>query len=176
MSSPCPPRRSADMSSTEHPSSMAMNARKRATSSAPAWPRMRCVGNFDAFQAVYTIASSGLETMIIIALGRMLGDAFRDRLHDLDVGGDQIIAAHAWLARNTGRNHDDIGIGGVGVIRCPGDSGIKALDRRALCQIEHLAFDDVLLFGNVENNDVAKFPLRRPTERRKRRHFPRRQL
>ncbi|MEY4181626.1 MAG: hypothetical protein RLZZ217_252 [Planctomycetota bacterium] len=52
MSSPCPPSSSAWMSSTLQPSSIARKVRKRATSSAPAWPRMRLVGKPLAFHAV----------------------------------------------------------------------------------------------------------------------------
>ena len=52
MSSPWPPRRSEEMSSIEQPSFMARNVRKRATSSAPAWPRMRFVGKPETFHAV----------------------------------------------------------------------------------------------------------------------------
>ena len=57
------------MSSTEQSSAMERNVLKRATSSAPAWPMIRCVSNPLAFHAVYTIASSGLDTMMMIDSG-----------------------------------------------------------------------------------------------------------
>ena len=60
------------MSSTEHPSSIAMKQRKRATSKQPAWPKMRLVGKPEAFHAVYTMASRGFETTIITQLGEYL--------------------------------------------------------------------------------------------------------
>ena len=57
------------MSSIEQPSSIDRNARKRATSRQPAWPSTRCAGKPDAFHAVYTIASSGFDSTMMIEFG-----------------------------------------------------------------------------------------------------------
>ena len=60
------------MSSTLQLSSMAMKVRKRAMSRQPACPTTRRGGKPVFFQAVYTIASSGFDTMINVASGLTL--------------------------------------------------------------------------------------------------------
>ena len=45
-----------------------------ATPCASAWPTIRFVGNPVTFHAVYTIASSGLETRIITASGEIVAE------------------------------------------------------------------------------------------------------
>ncbi len=72
MSSPCPPSSRACTSSTLQPTSAARKLRKRAVSSTPAWPITLCGANPLAFQATYTIASSGLLTTINTASGLVL--------------------------------------------------------------------------------------------------------
>jgi len=69
MLSPWPPSTVAVMSSTDTPSSMDMNVRKRALSSTPAIPMMRSRGNWHCMCALVTITSSGFETMIRIQSG-----------------------------------------------------------------------------------------------------------
>ncbi len=67
--SPWPPSTNAWVSSTETPSSPAMNIRKRAESSTPAIPRTRSRGKADACIATWHIASSGFVTTIRIVSG-----------------------------------------------------------------------------------------------------------
>ena len=67
--SPCPPSSMAETSSTLTPTSMAMNVRKRAASSTPAWPITRCGGKPVTCHARWTIASNGLLTTMTIASG-----------------------------------------------------------------------------------------------------------
>ena len=69
MVSPGPPNTTAVTFSTETSSSCAMKVRKRAESSTPAIPMMRCLGNFDALNALQHIASRGFVTRIMMALG-----------------------------------------------------------------------------------------------------------
>ena len=67
--SPCPPNSMADTSSTLTPNSSAMNVRKRAVSSTPAWPMTRCGAKRVTCNAFCTIASSGLLTTMTMASG-----------------------------------------------------------------------------------------------------------
>jgi len=70
MSSPWPPRVTAETSRTETPSSQAMNETKRAESSTPAWPITRLCGiPVIRWQSV-TMASRGLEMTMTNALGQ----------------------------------------------------------------------------------------------------------
>ena len=46
----------------------------------------------------------------------MLGNLFRHALDDLHIGGDQIIPAHTWLARQAGGDDDDIRAGNILVV------------------------------------------------------------
>ena len=71
--------------------------------------------------------------------GRMLADAVADRLHDLGVDADQVVAAHARLARHAGGDDHDIGAGDRRIIRCAGQIGVEAFDRRGLGEVQRLA-------------------------------------
>ena len=88
-------------------------------------------------------------------LGRVFLDALADRVHDLRVGGDKIVAAHARLTRNAGGDDDDVGaldrlvIGGAEQLR------VEAFDRRCLGDIQRLALRHAI--DHVEQNDVAQF-------------------
>ena len=84
----------------------------------------------------------------------MVPDPFADRLHHLEVDADQVVAAHARLARDTGGDDDHVGAGDVGIIVRPGDPGVEALDRAALRNVERLALRHA--FDHVEQDDVAK--------------------
>ena len=93
------------------------------------------------------MASSGFETTIKMQFGEYF-TAFGDHiLHDVVVGVEQVVAAHARLARNTGRDHDDVRVRGVGVVVGPDDERIALLDGHGFEQVEPLAlghaFDDV---------------------------------
>jgi hypothetical protein len=86
-------------------------------------------------------------------------DALADRLHHLEVDSEQVIAAHAGLAGDSGGDDADVGAGDVGIILGAGEEGIIALDRAGLGEVERLALGNAL--GDVEENDVAHFADRR---------------
>ena len=67
--SPWPPSTIAVTLVTETFSSSAMKVRKRAVSRTPAMPMTRVLGNFETWNAVQHIASSGFVTRIRIAFG-----------------------------------------------------------------------------------------------------------
>ena len=91
---------------------------------------------------------------MITALGRVLGDVLGDTTHDASVRLDEVHAAHAGLAGQTCRNHDDVracgrlvaGAGGW-VGGGPHDLGLEALDGPRLVDVQRqalgLAVDDV---------------------------------
>ena len=87
-------------------------------------------------------------------VGRVFLDAGADLIHDLEVDAEQIVAAHAGLARHAGGDDADVGaldrLVGVGA----GELGVEALDRRRLGEVERLALRDA--FGDVEQHDVAE--------------------
>ena len=85
---------------------------------------------------------------------RVVADAFADRLHHLEVDAEQIVAAHAGLARHARGDDHDISAGDVGIVVRTGDCSVEAFDRAALAEVERLALRNAL--GHVEENDVAK--------------------
>ena len=66
MESPCPPKTMASTSTSEQPSSSDTNVRKRAESSTPAMPIILFFGSLLVCFAMYTIASSGFDTTIMM--------------------------------------------------------------------------------------------------------------
>jgi hypothetical protein len=101
------------------------------------------------------MASSGLVMQMMKAFGAYVFlDPRADLFHHLEVDPEQIVAAHAWLARHA-RGDDAhrrtldrlIGIGA-------GKAGVEAVDRRRLDEIERLALRHA--FGDVEHDDVAE--------------------
>ena len=89
------------------------------------------------------------------AFGRMLLDAVSDRFHDLEVDADQIVAAHAGLARHAGGDDDHVGAGDIGVVVRALVLGIEPVDRRGFGDVETLALRNT--FRDVEEHDVAEF-------------------
>ena len=87
-------------------------------------------------------------------VGRVFLDAGADLLHHLEIDAEQIVAAHAGLARHAGGDDADVGaldrLVGVGA----GELGVEAVDRRGLRDVERLALRDAL--GDVEQHDVAE--------------------
>ena len=63
------------------------------------------------------------------------------------VGVQQVIAAHAGLAWNSGGDDNDVGVGGIGVVVRAEDVGVALLDGHRFEQVEGFAlrhaFDDV---------------------------------
>ena len=83
-------------------------------------PTTMWCGRPENSRSAQTIASSGLVMQITKALGRVLLDALADRLHHLQVDAEQVVAAHARLARDAGGDDADVGAGDVGIIgACP---------------------------------------------------------
>ena len=87
-------------------------------------------------------------------VGGVLLDAGADLLHHLEVDAQQIVAAHAGLARHAGGDDADVGavdrVIGVGA----GEVGVETVDRGRLRDIERLALGHA--FGDVEHHDVAE--------------------
>ena len=88
------------------------------------------------------------------AFGRVFLDAGADLLHHLEIDAEQIVAAHAGLARHAGGDDAHVGaldrLVGVGA----GEAGIEAFDRRRLNEVERLALRHA--FHDVEQDDVAE--------------------
>ena len=90
---------------------------------------------------------------------RMRLEAGADRIHHLEIDAEQVVAAHAGLARHAGGDDDDIGAGDVGVGARAGELGVEAVDRRGFGKIERLALGNAV--DDVEENDVAQLFQRR---------------
>ena len=82
-------------------------------------------------------------------------DALADRLHHLEVDAEQVVAAHAGLARHAGGDDADVGAGDVGVVRGALERGVEAFDGARFRDVERLALGRAV--GNVEQDDVAEF-------------------
>ena len=84
---------------------------------------------------------------MMIASGERCATSLGDTADDLAVGGKQVVAAHAGLARKAGRDHDDLGAGGLVIGVRADDVRLVADHRPGLVQVERLAlrhaFDDV---------------------------------
>ena len=89
------------------------------------------------------------------AFGRVFLDAGADLLHHLEVDAEQIVAAHAGLARHAGGDDADVGAFDGVIVVGAGEPGVEAFDRRRLRDIERLALRHA--FGDVEQHDVAQF-------------------
>ena len=89
------------------------------------------------------------------AVGRILHHFADDRLHDVVIGVEQVVAAHAGLARDAGGDDDDVGVRGVFVVVGAGDVGVALLDGHGLEQVESFALRDA--FDDVDENDVGEF-------------------
>ncbi len=97
-------------------------------------------------------------------VGGILLDALADLAHHLDVDAQQVVAAHAGLAGNTGSHDDHVGTGDIGVVGGAGHGGIEPLDGRTLGQIKALARAQSV--NNVKDDDVAQFLHRRQMRQR----------
>ena len=76
-------------------------------------PTTRSFGNFETALATWHIASSGFETTTMIAFGERLTISFVTDADDRLVRRDEIVPAHARLARQAGGDHDDVRAGGL---------------------------------------------------------------
>ena len=84
-------------------------------------------------------------------------DPGADGLHHAEVDAEQVVAAHAGLARHTGGNDDHIGAGNIGDVIGALDVGVETFDRAALRDVERLALRQSLC--DVIEHDVAHFML-----------------
>ena len=93
------------------------------------------------------------------AVGRVLDDLFDDSFDDVVVGFEEIVAAHAGLARKTGGDDDDIAVGGAGIIAGRGgDAGGVSVgfgDGRGFDHVE--SFAGWRAIENVGKDDVGEF-------------------
>ena len=70
----------------------------------PAMPTTLLCGRPENSRSAQTMASSGLVMQMTKAFGRVFPDALADLLHHLEIDAEQIVAAHAGLARHAGRD------------------------------------------------------------------------
>ena len=70
------------------------------------------------------------------AVRRVLHDLLGHRLHDLVVDLQQVVAAHARLARHARRDDDDVGVGGGGVVARADQARVRPVDRARLEDVE----------------------------------------
>ncbi len=85
---------------------------------------------------------------------RVLPDAGADLLHHLEVDADEVVAAHAGLARHAGGDDADLGAFDVGVGVGAFEVAVEAFDGAGLGDVERLALRQA--FHDVEEHDVAK--------------------
>jgi hypothetical protein len=74
--------------------------------------------------------------------------------HDAGVRVEQVLAAHARLARDAGRDDHDVRAGRVVVAVRAAHAGVPALDRRRLPLVEALALRHA--FHDVDHDDFAR--------------------
>src|SRR3984893_3556138 len=87
------------------------------------------------------------------AVRRVAHDLADYVIHDFVVGIQKVITAHTGLARNSGGDDDDVGVGRVGVVVRSDNVGITLLDRHGLEQVETFSLGDAL--HNVNEDDVG---------------------
>ena len=88
-------------------------------------------------------------------VGRVLDDVADHVLHDLVVGVQQVVAAHARLARNTGGDDDDVGVRGIRVVVGAENGRVAAFDGHGLQQVQSLALRNA--FHDVDQDDIGQF-------------------
>ena len=89
---------------------------------------------------------------------RILHRLLDGALHHVVVGLEQIVAAHAGLAREAGGHHHQVGVGGVGVIVRAPHAHVVALDGSGLEQVQSLALRDAL--QDVDHDHVGELLVR----------------
>jgi hypothetical protein len=81
-------------------------------------------------------------------------DALADGLHDLQIDADQVVAAHARLARHAGGDDADVGARDVGIVIGTLEGDVGADHGGGLGDVQRLALGGAL--GDVEQDDVAQ--------------------
>jgi hypothetical protein len=84
----------------------------------------------------------------------MGGDAFANGFHNLEVDPQQVIAAHARLARDTGGDDANISARNIFIRLSTRHFSIEFGGWAAFGDVQRLAFGDA--FGNVEQDDIAQ--------------------
>ena len=135
-----------------------MNVRKRAESSTPAMPSTRSRGNPDASQrdVAHRVERVGDDDQDRVR--RVAHRLLDDGPDDPGVLGEQIVAAHARLAGQAGRDDDDIGAGGVRVVVRSDHARVVPDDGGGLGKVEALALRQPL--DDVDEDDVGDARLR----------------
>src|SRR5213594_1128760 len=87
-------------------------------------------------------------------LGRVRLDVVGHRADDLRVDTEEVVAAHAGLARHAGGDDADVGAADVGVVVGADQAHVEALDGAALQQVERFPLRQAL--DHVEEDDVAE--------------------
>ena len=75
--------------------------------------------------------------------------------HDLEIGVQQIVAAHAGLSRKAGRDNHDVAVGCVGVVVRAGDVDVGSFNGKSLLQIQRLALRHA--FDYIDHHHVGQF-------------------
>ena len=104
------------------------------------------------------MASSGLVTTMRMQLGEYLATCSVAVRTIVEIGQQQIVAAHARLARKAGGDDGDIGIGGRFVVVGAGEHYVVALNRTGLQQVESLTLRNALY--HVHQDDIGEFLIR----------------
>src|SRR5438034_428494 len=86
-------------------------------------------------------------------MGAVLLDLLGHLFHDVGVGAHQVVAAHAGLARDAGRDDDQLAFRRRRVVVRAHDPGVEPLDRRGLPLIERFALRYTL--DHVDEDDGA---------------------
>src|SRR4029453_2068511 len=89
------------------------------------------------------------------AVGRIPGNLFGDLLHDFVVHVEQVVAAHARLPGYSGRDHDNIGAGALGVVTRTQHAGVRAPHRAGLEHVERNTGG--FLIRDIYHDDGGKF-------------------
>ncbi len=82
----------------------------------------------------------------------------------LRIGLEQVFAAHPGLSCNPGGDNDHIGPGGILVAVDPFDHDIAVDNRQGLQEIQRFALRQP--FGNVQKDEVSRFPGGQPVSDR----------
>ena len=78
-----------------------------------------------------------------------------DRLHDLGVDADQVVAAHARPAGDAGGDDDHVGALDGAITPRPPDAGVKPFDRGRFGDVERFALRNAA--DDIEQHDIAQF-------------------
>ena len=117
-------------------------------------PTTFCCGRPQDFCSAQTIASSGLVMQMTNAFGAYFLMPAPTWLHDLEIDVEQVVAAHAGLARHAGGDDADVGAFDGFVLLVPVNLASKSLTGEDCGDIERLALRDA--FHDVEQDDVAE--------------------